>query len=40
MTVEEAIKEFIGRMTAAGISLEDTQDFLASYWPEEDEEES
>ena len=36
MTVQEAIEEFIARMTTAGVSLEDTQDFLASYWPEEE----
>ena len=37
MTVEETIKEFIARMTTAGISREDTHDFIDSLWPEEEE---
>ena len=38
MTVQQAIEEFIARMTTAGISLEDTHDFIDSLWPEEEED--
>ncbi len=37
MTVQQAIEEFIERMTMAFISLEDTIDLICANWPEEEE---